>query len=160
MCKGVDKMPFETPFSPIPGLFDATITSFQHELGGVAPNTIIRTDQAWHIHLSWQTTGIATSMIGGSWHVHAYLESVGPGNDVNLVDPGDHVIPLTPGVSPVNYNIVLDVGPNVVGLPPGTGMNDTGLYKLVVALTYIDLANAPGPMAAFEEGPMLQFYNP
>lgn len=153
-------MPFETPFSALPGLFDATITSFQHEIGGAAPSTIIRTDQTWHIHVSWQTTGLVTGMIGGSWHIHAYLESVGPGNDVSVVDPADHVIPLTPGVSPVNYNVVLDIPANVVGLPPGTGMNDTGLYKLVVALSYIDLSNDPGPMAAFEEGPILHFYNP
>ena len=153
-------MPFETPFSVSPGLFDASITSFQHEIAGAPPSTIIRTDQTWHIHVSWQTTGLATGMIGGTWHVHAYLESVGPGPDISVVDPADHFIPLTPGVSPVNYNIVLDVPPNVIGLAPGNNMNTTGLYKLVVALTYVDLTSAPGPMAAFEEGPTLQFYNP
>jgi hypothetical protein len=154
-------MPFETPFG---SAFAGSITTFQHEVAGAPPSTIIRTDQEWHIHLSWETTGVGTGSIGGSWHVHAYLESLGPGNDVSIIDPADHVIPLTPGSSPVRYpasgEIILNVPPNVVNLPTGTSMDTTGLYKLVVALTYIDLTGVPGPMAAFEEGPILQFFNP
>ena len=148
-------MPFETPFPP--ALFAGTITAVPHEHGGVAPATIIRTDQSWAVNVSWTTTGFATGMICGAWHLHVYLESIGPGEDLDLTDaiaPG-HVIPLTPGISPVDYFVHVDVLPGAVTAPLA-GI----LYKLAVTLTYFDASGAPGPMAAFEEGPLLQFYNP
>src|SRR5215212_6670152 len=152
LFKGVNKMPFETPFPA--NLFAGTITAVEHEHGGVAPQTIIRTDQSWAVNVSWTTTGLATGMIAGAWHLHVYLESIGPGADLDLTDainPG-HIIPLTPGISPVNYFVHFDVLASTVTAPPA-GI----LYKLAVTLTYFDASNAPGPMAAFEEGPLLQF---
>ena len=146
---------FETPFPP--ALFAGTITALQHEHGGVAPSTIIRTDQSWAVNVSWTTTGLATGMICGDWHLHVYLESIGPGPDLDLTDaiaPG-HIIPLTPGLSPVNYFVHVDILANTVPAPLAGSV-----YKLAVTLTYFDASGAPGPMAAFEEGPMLQFYNP
>jgi len=148
-------MPFETPFPP--ALFAGTITAVPHEHGGVAPASIIRTDQSWAVNVRWTTTGLATSMISGDWHLHVYLESIGPGPDLDLIDavnPG-HVVPLTPGPSPVSYFVHFDIQAGAVTAPPA-GI----LYKLAVTLTYFDAAGAPGPMAAFEEGPLLQFYNP
>ena len=148
-------MPFETPFPP--AIFAGTIDAVQHEHAGVTPPSIIRTDQSWAVNVSWTTTGLATGMICGEWHLHAYLESIGPGPDLDLIDaisPG-HVIPLTPGLSPVSYFVHLDVLAGAVTAPPAGS-----LYKLAVTLTYFDASGAPGPMAAFEEGPILQFYNP
>jgi hypothetical protein len=148
-------MPFETPFPA--NLFAGSIIAVEHEHGGVAPQTIIRTDQSWAVNVSWTTTGLVTGMIAGSWHLHVYLESIGPGADLDLTDainPG-HIIPLTPGISPVNYFVHFDVLAGTVTAPPA-GI----LYKLAVTLTYFDASGAPGPMAAFEEGPLLQFYNP
>ena len=148
-------MPFETPFPA--NLFAGSIIALEHEHGGVAPQTIIRTDQSWAVNVSWTTTGLVTGMIAGSWHLHVYLESIGPGADLDLTDainPG-HIIPLTPGISPVNYFVHIDVLAGTV-IAPLAGI----LYKLAVTLTYFDASGAPGPMAAFEEGPLLQFYNP
>jgi hypothetical protein len=154
MCEGVKTMPIETPFS-VPGAFAATITATVQDQNGVSPATIIRTNQAWAVQVNWQTTGLATGMISGTWHLHAYLESLGPGDDLNLIDPNDLNIPLTPGSSPVNYSARLDVPANTV-VAPHSGT----LYKLVVTLTYVEPGGNPGPMAGFVEGPVLQFYNP
>ncbi|MBK8905966.1 MAG: hypothetical protein IPM53_32605 [Anaerolineaceae bacterium] len=142
-------MPFETPF-PAP-LYDVTISASAHEHAGAPPSTIIRTDQSWAVNVSWQTTGLTTGMIAGNWHLHCYLERIGPGADLDLVDPADHIIPLTPGTSPVNYFVHFDVPAGAVA---------AGLYQLVVSMTYLEPTGAPGPMAGFVEGPMLQFYTP
>jgi len=150
-------MPFETPFDPT--VFDVTFTTHHIDVGGPAPKTIIRTDQEWTIHLVWRTTGSATAMIGGKWHVHAYLESMGPGNDFSLIDPNDHHIDLRPGDSPIDYPVELDVPAGVVHFDPGI-MDNTGIYKLVVAVTYEDLIGNPGPIAGNWVGPMLQFFLP
>jgi len=157
-------MPFETLFGPGNPFFDGEFSSFHHELPGVGvpPSNVIRTDQEWHVHIEWKTTGVLNPMIGGNWHIHCYLESLGPGPDVDIQDENAdaHVVPLTPAGGDIFYNAVFNVKQNVINLPPGTPMLQTGLYRLVVALTYIDLANTPGPIAAFQEGPVLQFYNP
>jgi hypothetical protein len=149
-------MAFETPFNPTN--FSGTITATAHEHAGAPPSTIIRTDQSWAVNVSWVTTGFATGMISGLWHLHVMLESIGPGADLDLIDPADHIIPLTPGPSPVNYFAHFDVTP---AQNPNVGASG-GLYKLVVSLTYREpsAGNPPGPMAAFVEGPILQFYNP
>jgi hypothetical protein len=149
-------MPFEVLFPP--GFFDGTLTILPHEHGGVPPSTIIRTDQSWGINVDWTTTGAATGMIAGQWHLHVYLESIGPGNDLDLVDPADHVIPLTPGPSPINYQVHFDVPANVVAIPPGDTRSRP--YQLAVALTYIEPNGTPGSIAAIEMGSILQFYNP
>ena len=42
-------------------------------------------------------------MIGGTWHLHIYLETMGPGDDLELFDEdpiNEHDIPLTPGTLP------------------------------------------------------------
>ena len=92
-------MPFETPFS-VPGAFAGTINATVLDQNGVAPSTIIRTNQNWSVRVNWQTTGIATGMISGTWHLHAYLESLGPGADLDLIDPNDLNIPLTQAPAP------------------------------------------------------------
>jgi len=147
-------MPIETPFAPL--VFDATISAIEHEHGGAPPMSIIRTNQSWAVNIRWQTTGLATGMITGNWHLHCFLESLGPGADIDLVDPGDHIVPLTPGPSPVNYAVHFDVPAGAVGPVPAAGR----LYRLVVSLTYREPGGGPGPMAGFVEGPVLQFYQP
>jgi hypothetical protein len=66
---------------------------------------------------------------------------VGATQNINLnVDPS----------SPRNYSALITVPP---GVPPGT-------YKLVVTINYLTPANQPGFMAGYQEGPILQFFNP
>lgn len=144
-------MAFETPFS-VAGAFAGTISASAHEHGGVAPQSVIRTDQSWAVNVSWTNTGVATPMIGGNYDLHLLLERIGPGTDLDITDPADHIIPLTPGTSPVNYFRHVDVP---------AGRVPAGVYKLVVLLRYFDLTGAFGPMAAYEEtSPLLQFYDP
>ena len=55
----------------------------------------------------------------------------------------------------MNHFVHFEVLPGTVTAPLAGS-----LYKLAVTLTYFDAIGAPDPMAAFEEGPLLQFYNP
>lgn len=155
-------MPFETPLG---NAFSGTISATVHEHTGPGdppspPITIIRSNNPWAVNVNWQTSGIANGMITGNWHLHVYLESIGPGDDLDLIDPapGDHVKPLVPALGSSSYFVHFDVRSmqqmGVVIPPAGR------LYKLVVSLTYIEPTGSPGPVAAFVEGPTLQFYNP
>jgi hypothetical protein len=146
-------MPFETPFPP--AVFAGTITAAAHEHGGEPPQTIIRTNQSWAVDVSWENTGSATGMVTGIYDLHLLLESIGPGVDLDLIDPNDHIIPLTPGPSPVRY------GPRHVFV--AANRVPAGLYKLAVILRYHEPSpgNPPGPIAAYQEiSSVLQFYDP
>lgn len=145
--------PIQTPFSS-PSAFEGTIAASTHEHGGIAPQSIIGTDQSWAVNVSWTNTGPGTSMVGGTYDLHLLLERMGPGVDLDLTDPfiPDHIIRLTPGPSPVSYFRHVDIAANAV---------PAGVYKLVVLLRYFDLTGAPGPIAGYEEtSPLLQFFDP
>ena len=146
-------MPCETHFDPED--FKIRLSAVVHEEGGEPPQTIIRTDQDWHVHVKWRTTGFITGMIGGDWHLHVMLESVGRGREYNLYDPADHYIALTPGPSPVRYRAKIDVKAGTVHAPK-SGM----LYRLVVVLTYREPTGDPGPMACYSLEPLILFYQP
>lgn len=140
-------MPFQTPLPP--GLFDVSeITATFHEEGGVAPSTILYTDQRWHVDVHWETSGVITGWVAGNWDLHLYLESMGPGEDLDLTDPNEHIVPLTPGLSPILYDYHPDFNAGIV---------TTGVYKLVFTVRYVEASGNPGQMAGYWEGPILQF---
>ena len=142
-------MPFETPLPP--GNFDVTITNAAvREYGGTNPTTIIRTDQTWDVQIEWQTSGSIATWLAGNWHLQIFMESMGPGDEVVLVDSNEAVIPLVPE-SPHLYQYHPDFP---------AGKVTAGVYKLVLTITYTDAANNPGGMAGYWEGPIIQFYDP
>jgi hypothetical protein len=147
---------FQTLLGPIPnGLFDVTMKAITaaeiHEVGpGLSPSTVMHINQAFNIDIQWDVTGGLANAIGGSWDLHAYLEKMGAGADLDLTDPGDHVIPLQAGPIPHHYHRQFDV-------PVGRVANE-GAYKLVVTMTYRNRMNVPDQMAGYWEGPILQFH--
>lgn len=157
-------MPFETPF---PGILDGKITQvLVHEHGPfdatppVTPRTIIQAGDPWAVTINWEMKGphpLLWEMVSGNWHVHVNLESIGPGPELSLFDFADPNCQNQPLPSPSGtYSCHFDV--------PGTVLDDTvvphqGLaMKLVVLITYRDPLGHQGPIAAYEEGPILQFY--
>ena len=146
-------MPFEPQNITVPNnqvVFTGSITAFAVlDPVGLQPTIIIRTTDSWFVRIQWQIDGIVADALAGTWQVRAFLESMGPGFEgqvgaqtINLaVDP----------TSPRNYTATLPVAPNTV--PAGT-------YKLVTTISYLTPANQPGFMAGYEEGPILQFFNP
>jgi hypothetical protein len=143
-------MPFETPLPA--GFFDVSdITATLQENAGVPPTTVLRTNQTWFVNVHWETTGLITSWVAGNWDLHLYLESMGPGDEIEVTDPIHHVVPLTPGPSPISYDFPINVVAGIV-VP--------GAYKLVFTARYITPLGDPGQMAGYWEGPIIQFYNP
>ncbi len=113
------------------------------------PVNIIETDDAFQIKVEWTLDGIVAPYVGGTWHVSAYIDdrdglgSSGQIGATKNIPLGAFVPPL-----PRRFNTTIVV-------PAGTVK--AGLYDLTVAITY---DNGPRlSMAAFYEGPILQFYN-
>ena len=114
------------------------------------PTNIIETDDAFAIRVNWTITGLAAPFLGGQWHVNAYLD------DADGVAPssgllGGAVVPVGPsnGQQTRNYATTIKVA---------AGKVKAGLYDLTVAITY-DNFGPPLSIAAFSEGPILQFYD-
>lgn len=121
------------------------------DVGGNSPTTIIRTSQAWQIQVAWEAVGVAVAFYGAvNFTVDAFLESIGPGAEVRLGPATGAIVPGT-----VNYNATIPVA---VGNPPIPVGQDSATFKLTTTITFRDLAGNPVPMAAFVEGPILQFY--
>lgn len=140
---------FETPELYLKGKIGAAV----HEHGGVAPTRIIRTDTSWAVNIDWAISGSAVPMICGSWHLHVRLESMGPGGEHSFFDP-DCNLPLDPG-GDGKYHCHFDVAAGKV-----KAAHDGTPYRLVVTLTYRTAAGKPGPIAAYYDAGIFQFYNP
>ena len=126
--------------------------------GESPPTSVIRSDQDIEITVSWKTTGGGTGMIAGEWHLLVFAESLGPGPEVILVDPDDHIFDLEPGPAP-EYSRVVNVS---AGTLPVVGGHGVTLYKLTTSLTYFDASpggRVRGEMACYVHGPIIQIYD-
>lgn len=141
---------FETPVSA-PALY-GTLDAAIHEHGGVQPTRIIQTDTPWSVHINWSLKGDMAPMICGKWHVHVRLESMGPGGETSLFDP-DCQLDLNPGGNG-DYSCHFDVPANRV-----KAAHDGTPYRVLVTLTYRNAVGKPGPMAAYYDAGIVQFYN-
>ena len=139
-------MPFEPQFpSPFSTLFRGQIQTLITDPHGQPATTIISMQDDWHLQVNWQVQGTLVPSIGDKWHIRAYVESIGPGPEVQVASRDIVMTGAT------NYSETFFIGPNVP--------NQAGPYKLVVVLTSTNLLNMPAPFAAYDEGPVLQFYS-
>ncbi len=139
---------FEHPFG---GLLTGTISTLVEDPSGISPpSSIIQTDDAWQVVVSWNISGIAAMFLGGNWTVRVFVESIGPGPEVQVGTT--QVVPLSaaPPATSRSYNTTMPVGAGV--LPEGS-------YKLVTLLNY-ENAGVSGEMAAFVESPIVQIIPP
>lgn len=113
------------------------------------PATIIQTDDEWTIEVHWSLDGPAAPFLCGQWQVAAFVESIGPGEEKQVGEtqtvPMDAAPPL-PTPRTYTTTIVVPAGELAVGA-----------YKLVTLIN-ANQNGVPLEMAAFIEGPILQFY--
>ncbi|KAA3658094.1 MAG: hypothetical protein DWQ10_11860 [Calditrichaeota bacterium] len=129
------------PFFSISG--GATFTT--HDAPPFSSDTIISTDQTWHCHFNWQTNGPLNHLLAGTWQVKVLLEKWGPGE--TFLSPQQTLNFVS---HPNNYN-------GVISVPAGAV--PAGVYKPVLVITMKGPLGVPGPIAAFAEGSMMQFYD-
>ncbi len=114
------------------------------------PTNIIETDDAFAIQVDWTITGLAAPFLGGQWHVNAYLDDAdGVAPSSGLLGGVTVAVGGSGGSSTRSYSTIINVPAGAV---------QAGLYDLTVAITY-DNFGPPLSIAAFSEGPILQFYD-
>jgi hypothetical protein len=140
-----EEMPFQPELAPaLSGTANATVMS-----QGLNPTTILSVNTPWSIQLNWSMTGLLASSIGGDWRLQAFVESMGVGFEGLVAGPLS--IPVT--FAPIVNNTRTYVQNLPVPANPAIGV---GAYKLVVTITHVN-AGVPTQIAAYMEGPILQF---
>lgn len=155
-----------TQFDPNrPNLVQAEVTGlivFEAPPAPEVSNLVVNPNEDFFIQVSWSVRGQdAPAWLNagtGNWNVQAYAESIGGGFE-GLIARDDTIAPdpLTPIL---DYAVTLTV-------PAGTlqegnpGSNDSGLYKLAVAVFLnSNLPKVPPgrgfDMIGFQEGPVIQ----
>jgi hypothetical protein len=144
----------------ITGQFEANVI----DPSGNVPTNVIRITDVWRVDCSWYIDGLLASSLGGQWRLQVVLEGLGSaleGETVVTAPPPIANWPTAPNLDgrtgPGNpYTHSFSFGPGV----PGLGGQPSVLGNVGVALTYIDAANTPGPIAAFVDLGVVQFFEP
>lgn len=137
----------------VSGSLDAKIV----DVAGNGLPSIVRANEEWRIDASWYLDGTFASSIAGSWRLQAQLQ----GSDDVVTELRRPVNPLvialdqrTGSANPYTGQIVFPAG-EFSGL---LATRDSIVFDIVVTLNFRDVANAPGPMAAFVNLGQLQVY--
>ncbi len=139
-------MPFEPQTLPINGSISTTVLD---PTGQNPSNLIIQIPDAWAVRVVWSVAGDAVPMMAAAaqWRVRVSLESLGPGLEAQV---GALNEPVGAPAAMHTYDRIINIPGSFPGLTPGA-------YKLVTVLT-LDNGGLPVPIAAFSEGPVVQFY--
>jgi len=131
---------FEGPMPPHPDTIDPTDGT-----------RTIRTGQDWWALIQWTATGWMNLAIDGTWNLQVFLEKMGIGEFQLMNAP--RVVPFV-SANPHTYTVDIPFVAQSISVP-------AGLYKVAVSLTMRGPTptQAPLPIAAVAEGPVLQFYD-
>ncbi len=114
--------------------------------------SLLETDDEFDVVLSWQLTGAATPIVGGSWIVTLYSDDMdGVGTMTGPL--GTATIPITGGVTPLNFQWTFKVSPPVPKV---------GVYKLTAVINHSPTGNPAqlDEMFGFAESTPIQITDP
>lgn len=125
---------------------------------GGAPNTIIQRQDPFLIRTQFSVDQPGASLLGGQWQLRAYVESIGPGQEVQVGTAALAVSAGVPAGGPPRLEYTVDV--NVPGNTlSAENANNSGVYKIVVVVTHQNFGG-PTVLAGFSEGPVIQVREP
>jgi hypothetical protein len=114
---------------------------------------LLETDDEFDVVLSWQLTGAATPVVGGSWIVTVYSDDMDGVGTMRGPVGGTAIIPITGGVSPLNFQWTFKVSPPVP---------QVGVYKLTATINHSPTGNPAqlDEMFGFAESTPIQITDP
>lgn len=111
---------------------------------GDAPTNVIRRSDPFEVRCRWFVDGPLAPALGGQWRVELLGEGQGPAIEIEV--PAPALIALDGRTGPGSpYTTTFNIPANSVNLLG----RPQAVLDLTVALTYIDVAANPGPIAAF-----------
>lgn len=146
-------MAFEAAFEPditiggvviLSGVLSMTVT----DPGGAPSANIIDVNTGFHVDVEISQTGFLWSITSGTWVLDLFLEKYGPGADVSLLG-SSFTAPIASATGSTTWPFNITAA-TISGLQ--------GAYRIIAVLTSQTPASTPGPLAAYCEGPILQFH--
>lgn len=113
-----------------------------------APTNVIQRDQPVSVAIKWESSGLLVPFLAGEWRLNIYMEQMGQ---------GEYTLPISE--ASVNFNAASPTQSHVFNIAPNTV--PAGLYRVLCSLTLVSpdaTGNVPGPVAAFAEFGLVQFY--
>jgi hypothetical protein len=113
----------------VPGILDGQVTGMDvlDPTENNEKTSLLEVDDEFDVQLTWQLTGAATPVVGGSWIVSLYSDDKdGVGAMTGLI-AGPAIIPIVGGVGPLTFQYTFKV-------PPPTPQ--VGLYELTATINH------------------------
>lgn len=107
---------------------------------------IVRTTEDWQVDVNWNTSGPLNNIMAGKWKLAVLLEKMGHGEFALANNEAEEAFVSAPHAYSKTFNFAAG------SVPPG-------LYRVLVTVTMVGPANAPGPIAGYEDLGMVQFYD-
>jgi hypothetical protein len=89
--------------------------------------SLLEVDDPFDVELSWELTGAATTVVGGSWVVTLYSNDIDGEGLMNGRIAGPAIVPITGGVAPLEFKHLFQVKPPTVKV---------GLYQLTATINH------------------------
>lgn len=141
----------DTDFDGLPALSGAVTNVALIDPDGT-PNRVLDASRDFTVDISWTVDPASTAiLLDGTWTVSAYAESMGPGPEAVI---GSATVAANGGPA-YSTTITVTTGTLTADVPP-----DSGVYKLVVVITYRTATNVLTEMAAFSEGTLFLLREP
>lgn len=121
-----------------------------------APANILDASLETTVHIEWTIPSPLNAILGGSFRLRLYAESIGPGQEIQIGDT--LVVDAVPGQTDYAANIVVD-GDTLTGEGDAfNGVIVSGVYKIVAVLQHLN----PGPteVSGFAEETIRMFRAP
>jgi hypothetical protein len=130
--------------TPPPGVTELHLKASVGDAAGGPPLNVIRSTDPWVVSCAWYIDGPAAGSLAGRWRVELLAEGQGPAAELDLPAAGLIEVDGRTGPShPYVFTFYLSSGAvDLLGRPQA-------VLDLTIALTYIDVASTPGPIAAF-----------
>jgi hypothetical protein len=122
-----------------------------------APANILDAGLATTVRITWTVPPPLNTILGGSFRLRAYAESIGPGQELQLGPTG--TVPVT--VGQVSYTADIPVPPSTLlgeGEPFG-GVPVSGVYKIVAVLQHLN-GGVASEASGFAEATFRMFRTP
>lgn len=117
---------------------ESAMNMFVHDNTTSPPTTVLKATAPFFVHVSWEVPAALAAIIGGSFRVRAYAESIGPGQEKQI--GLTHIEPAVPGVTAYTIHIAVPAGPDRL-LGEGEafgGVPVSGLYKMAAVLQHLN----------------------
>jgi hypothetical protein len=153
--KGESKMPIEFPTGPTTGSMTVEVPDNWPAPPAGPPNILVA-GVASNVNITWEIPSPHNMSIGGGFQLRAYVESIGPGQEMQL---GPTInVPTVPGQTAYNATIAIPGGTLLGEGQIFNGVPVSGVYKIIAVLQHMN----PGPtwISGFAEDSIKMFLSP